>query len=69
MEWANHMGIWSVPVHFAIKFDIPLYNSKVIIRDTLLGLKIQEMRDEMKRKTRRFLRDIRILQRRIKEKL
>jgi len=24
MEWANHMGIWSVPVHFAIKFDIPL---------------------------------------------
>ena len=23
MEWANHMGIWSVPVHFAIKFDIP----------------------------------------------
>lgn len=22
MEWANHMGIWSVPVHFAIKFDI-----------------------------------------------
>lgn len=23
-EWANHMGIWSVPVHFAIKFDIPL---------------------------------------------
>ena len=24
MEWANHMGIWSVPVHFAIKFSIPL---------------------------------------------
>ncbi|MEX0926730.1 MAG: N-acetyl sugar amidotransferase [Dehalococcoidia bacterium] len=24
MEWANHMGIWTVPVHFAIKFDIPL---------------------------------------------
>ena len=24
MEWANHMGIWSVPIHFAIKFDIPL---------------------------------------------
>ena len=24
MEWANHMGIWSVPVHFAIKFQIPL---------------------------------------------
>ncbi len=24
MEWANHMGIWSVPVHFAIKFNIPL---------------------------------------------
>jgi len=24
MEWVNHMGIWSVPVHFAIKFDIPL---------------------------------------------
>lgn len=23
MEWANHMGIWSVPVHFAVKFDIP----------------------------------------------
>lgn len=23
MEWANHMGIWSVPVHFAIKFNIP----------------------------------------------
>lgn len=23
MEWANHMGIWSIPVHFAIKFDIP----------------------------------------------
>jgi len=23
MEWANHMGIWSVPVHFAIQFDIP----------------------------------------------
>ena len=23
MEWANHMGIWSVPVHFAIRFDIP----------------------------------------------
>jgi N-acetyl sugar amidotransferase len=23
MEWANHMGIWSVPVHFAIKFDVP----------------------------------------------
>ncbi len=22
MEWANHMGIWSVPVHFAIKFDV-----------------------------------------------
>lgn len=24
MEWGNHMGIWSVPVHFAINFDIPL---------------------------------------------
>jgi N-acetyl sugar amidotransferase len=24
MEWANHMGIWSIPVHVAIKFDIPL---------------------------------------------
>jgi N-acetyl sugar amidotransferase len=24
MEWANHMGIWSTPVHFAINFDIPL---------------------------------------------
>jgi len=24
MEWANHMGIWSVPVHIAIRFDIPL---------------------------------------------
>ncbi|MEW5767129.1 MAG: N-acetyl sugar amidotransferase [bacterium] len=24
MEWANHMGIWSVPVHFAIRFNIPL---------------------------------------------
>ena len=24
MEWPNHMGIWSVPVHFAIKFNIPL---------------------------------------------
>lgn len=24
MEWANHMGIWTVPVHFAIKFDIPM---------------------------------------------
>ena len=23
MEWANHMGIWSVPVHFAIKFNVP----------------------------------------------
>ena len=23
MEWVNHMGIWSVPVHFAIKFNIP----------------------------------------------
>jgi N-acetyl sugar amidotransferase len=23
MEWANHMGIWSVPVHFAVRFDIP----------------------------------------------
>jgi N-acetyl sugar amidotransferase len=23
MEWANHMGIWSVPVHFAIQFNIP----------------------------------------------
>lgn len=23
MEWANHMGIWSVPVHFAIKFEVP----------------------------------------------
>lgn len=23
MEWANHMGIWSIPVHFAIKFNIP----------------------------------------------
>lgn len=23
-EWVNHMGIWSVPVHFAINFDIPL---------------------------------------------
>ena len=22
-EWANHMGIWSVPVHFAINFNIP----------------------------------------------
>lgn len=24
MEWANHMGIWSIPVHFAIKFDVSL---------------------------------------------
>jgi hypothetical protein len=24
MEWVNHMGIWSVPVHIAINFDIPL---------------------------------------------
>lgn len=24
MEWANHMGIWSVPVHFAINFNIPM---------------------------------------------
>ena len=24
MEWANHMGIWTIPVHFAIKFNIPL---------------------------------------------
>lgn len=24
MEWANHMGIWTTPVHIAIKFDIPL---------------------------------------------
>jgi N-acetyl sugar amidotransferase len=24
MEWANHMGIWSIPIHIAIKFDIPL---------------------------------------------
>ena len=24
MEWANHMGIWSMPVHIAIKFNIPL---------------------------------------------
>ena len=24
MEWANHMGIWTVPVHIAINFDIPL---------------------------------------------
>lgn len=24
MEWANHMGIWSVPVHIAINFNIPL---------------------------------------------
>ena len=23
-EWANHMGIWSVPVHFAINLNIPL---------------------------------------------
>lgn len=23
-EWVNHMGIWSVPVHFAIAFNIPL---------------------------------------------
>lgn len=23
MEWINHMGIWSVPVHFAVKFNIP----------------------------------------------
>lgn len=24
MEWANHMGIWSMPVHIAINFNIPL---------------------------------------------
>ncbi|MBU6149704.1 MAG: N-acetyl sugar amidotransferase [Verrucomicrobia bacterium] len=24
MEWANHMGIWSVPVQIAIRFRIPL---------------------------------------------
>ena len=37
MEWANHMGIWSVPVHFAIKFDIPLedkYSEKLIAGKT-----------------------------------